>query len=356
MQNDTTNEAETTDQTHQTLTLFDAAREIHAWQKDQMPAISDAAMIRRFPGLGSEKTYNKLRNGDASRLDLVNSPWLKDYLDVKAHCATSALGKGDDPIYSDLGPAKEVATNIKNLVEGKGTDRILIIQGGTGSGKTKALECAHALVFGSVLITADVMWQSLSAMLGDLCKGVGAVKDKEVEDFDKRISAPYRSSLLKRHLVGTKKKLILIDEAHHLNADGIDYLKGLINGFPNVYIVIAGMDTLWNRLTSDRWQQAKQIILNRGMTTLNLANPTITDARLFLTRRLTPEGSGKVFSVTDGMLETLCEEAKPLGAFAFLRRVTRKLLKDQGELDNEALANAIRLAKRDVTTNRRGTA
>lgn len=344
MQNET---QPTTEPPNETLELIDLARAIQAWQNDQSPKLSNEAMLKRYPGLGSVKTYTKLITGDASRLDMEGA-WLRDYREVKAMTDVAALGKGDDPIYSDLAPAKEVAAHIKALWEGRGNDRILIIQAGTGGGKTKALECAHALIHGSRLITADVMWNlSTSAMIGDLCIGLGGVLDKDREDFDKRTSCAYRSALLKR-IIGSKRMLVFIDEAHHLSADGIDFLKGLNNAFKNLYIVLAGMDTLWNRLTSDRWQQAKQLIYNRGMATIHLDPPDAKDATTFLQRRL----PGRTLDLGDALKE-LVAEARQFGAYAFLRRVSKKLLKGTEDIDADILRNAMRLAKKDITTNRK---
>ena len=334
--------------TNSATELVEIAQFLHQWQNEQTPKLADTAMLRRYPQIGSVKTFDKLRNGDTSSLDLSDGEWLREYREAKSQVEIEALGRGDDPIYTDLAPAKTVAVRIKELVAGKGTDRILIVQGGTGSGKTKALECAHALIPQSLLATGDIMWSiSLSAMLGDLCMVLGAVLEKEREDFMRRTSSSYRAALLKQAL-GKRKLVLLVDECHHLSADGIDFIKGLVNSFPGLYVVLAGMDTLWDRLTSGRWEQAKQIIYNRGMATFTLAPPDATDATNFLTRRV----PGFNVAPTTDIFAELLTDAKQYGAFAYLRRVSRKLLKQKGDLDSDALKQALQQARKDIRTSR----
>lgn len=345
-------ETKTTTEASPAADLITVAQSIHAWQNEQSPKISDEGMLKRFPALGSVKTYRRLRDGDTTQLHLEDGEWLKDYQAVKALCDVAALGQGDDPIYSDLTPTKEVAERIAELCRGRGLDRILIVQGGTGSGKTKALECAHALIANSVLVTADIMWTlSNSAFLGDLVKSLGGVRERDAEEFDRKTSCAYRAALLKRTL-GQRRLVILLDEAHHLSADGIDFIKGLVNNFRNLYFVLAGMDTLWTRLTADRWQQAKQIIYNRGLATVHLSPPTAEDALTFLTRR----APGFDVAPHDAALAELVADARQFGSFAYLRRVARKLGRVKGELDADALQNANRLAKKDLRTSRGGAA
>ncbi len=347
--------------------LVETAKEIQAWQTTQTPPLATAQLIRNYPDLGSEKTFTRLCRGDTSNLNIEN--WLADYQSVIAKVKAGELGRGDDPIYDSLTPAAAVAAAILDLIQGKGTDRILIIQGGTGAGKTKALECASALVPRSILVTADILWQnSLAAMLGDLLTAFDCLDKQEREKMDRQVSAPWRMSKIKEYMMGKKNVRLFIDECHHLSADGIDLIKGLINQFPGLYVVLAGMDTLWNRLTADRWQQAKQIILNRGRQSIILGNPTPWDVVTFFRNRNgldlapavkdDPEKLGRWIAANRDAPEAKAiaraqEMASRLGAFAFLRRASQCLVALGTVADVELFEKALTNAEGRVRTGRR---
>jgi hypothetical protein len=316
----------------QAARLLGLANQIRAWQDAQRPKISDEGMVKRYPGLGSSKTYRRLRDGDfeglvvANHLAKLNGVW-------NAIELAAAHGHAAEEIYEDITPAMDSGLAIAGAIPQTGQTRLVVIEGPTGSGKTSALRLAAKRYAGNVaMVEATEGWNSLNAALGDILRAV-APHAEEVPSGNAERLKTLVAALRARRLT------ILIDEGHHMTASTLNVLKTLINQTPAV-IIIAGIDTLWRKLTNRSWEEAKQLLLNRLYERVRLGPPGESDARRFMERRL----GGKLEKGWEASLHHAVAAAAHGGYWAFLRRLCDRLA-DSGETVDAA---AIALAARSI--------
>lgn len=294
--------------------LIGTAREIRAWQEGQRPPISDAGMVRQFPGLGSDKTYRKLRDGDVSSLNVDTH--LAKYRGVLAQLEALAGSAAAEEIYEDLQPALDAGLAVAGLIPQRGMTRLVVIVGPTGSGKTQSGKLTAKKYPGSVVyLEAHEGWQSLNCALGELLLATGAVKSKE----DLPSGAGVRLGLLVDHLK-TGKKLIWIDEGHHCTGPVLNAIKTVLNKTDSL-IVVSCIDTLWRKLAARSWEEVKQLFFNRLFELVKLAPPSREDAIAFFGRRVPSLGSGSDWHAAAAKVGTMAAGA---GRFAFLREVARR--------------------------------
>lgn len=294
--------------------LVGLARQIRAWQEGQRSPLSDNQMVRTFPGLGSDKTYRKLRDGDLSSLNA--DAHLPKYRGVWAQIEALAGAAAAEEYYDDLQPALDAGAAVAGLIPQRGMTRLVAIVGPTGSGKTTAARIAARKFPGSVVLTeAHEGWASLNCALGDMLLATGAVKTAD----DLPAGAGDRLSKLISHLKSSRR-LLWIDEGHHCTAAVLNSIKTILNQTDSL-IVIGCIDTLWRKLAARSWDEVKQLFFNRLFELVKLAPPSKEDAIAFLGRRCaTLEGgswhadAGKVAAMAAGH-----------GRFAFLRQVAVRL-------------------------------
>lgn len=298
----------------QTEELISHAREIRAWQDEQAPRLSDERLVRRFRDLGSTRTYSRLIEGDVSSLKVEKH--LPAYRKVVA--AVRALaGLSDEPIYEDLTPALETGAAVAGVAPRHDKERLVVIEGPTGSGKTESLKLIVRKYEGNVaLVEANATWRRMRVALADILRGLGGESGegaggKQIADLLREIIDVLRQ----------QRMILAIDEGHHLNADCLNLVKTILNRTDSI-VVVAAIDTIWQKLTAKNWEEAKQLLQNRMYTRVRLDPPTPQDAELFLKRRVGFEPGGKWKSA----LPKVCELARHYGYFAFLRRVAEGLV------------------------------
>ena len=111
------------------------------------------------------------------------------------------------------------------------------------------------------------------------------------------------------------------------------------------------MDTLWNRLTRDRWEQARQLTINRSSAMITLSPPTAEDCRLFLEKRLGDSFTYNPAEHSDA-LAALATASEQKGAFSFLRRVAKGLSNKTEAITAETIGLSVRAAERAIKSNR----
>lgn len=319
----------------QEQTICGIAREIRIWQEAQTPKLSDNALVAHHPALGSTKTYKKLRDGDTSQLDL--DEWLPKYEGVLNKIRVESAARKEE-IYSDLSFTSEIYRSILKLIHSGGLDRLIIVEGGSGGGKTESLKFVQRQFPGAVILAeADESWIRPAVMVGDLCLATGAVA--RMSDLPKSLKA--RLHLLVSAI--SNRRIVLIDEAHHMSSESLNILKTLLNRTDSVF-VIAALDTLWKKLQTNAWQEAKQLIFNRMFDRIRLSGPTVDDASKFLGRRLSIDGD-----ITKA-LGQIVEIATHHGGMAFLRNIARRVeqLGAGGNADASTLLEAAKHVKQQV--------
>lgn len=302
---------ETRDNSAELVTL---ARNIRAWQDKQKPRVSDESMLRLYPGLGSTKTYKRLREGDVDGLAVDNH--LPKYHGVWNAIEAAAGAAAVEEIYEDITPAVETGLAIASLIPQRGKERLVLIEGPTGSGKTESLRLLARTYAGqTALVEAHEGWKSLATALGDICLALGYRRH--------RADLPVTTSLRLNDCIDALKRqrrLVLIDEAHHCTAEVLNSVKTLLNQTDSLF-VLAGIDTLWRKLTARSWEEARQLVHNRLHERVRLGAPTEADVRRFLGARvpgLARDGMAKAFSA-------VASASVHCGQFAFLRRLAERL-------------------------------
>lgn len=293
------------------IALRNWARSIRAWQKSRQSRLSDEALIRRYPALGSTKTYKRILAGDTRELRVED--WAEKYRSVVAQIDAESLSATATELYDDLEPTRLVRAAVQNLVRSFGIERLVVIQGDTGCGKTSALTVVEDIFKGSVVrLEASEGWRSFAAAMGDIAVAIGVADD----NGKLPISGAARLDAIIRHL-GEARRIILIDEGHHMTAGVLNAIKTMINRTAALFVV-AAQSTLWRKLQATSRQEAQQLLYNRLRQRVLLAGPGAEDVMLFLARRTGVELAARA-------AREIAQEAARYGSFAFLRRLAEML-------------------------------
>ncbi len=318
--------------------LVQLARNIRAWQEGQSPRISDEQMLRRYPGLGSTKTYRRLRDADTDGLVCENH--LPKYRGAWGQIEEASGAAGDEPVYEDLTPTLECSVAVAGLIPQRGRTRLVLIEGPTGSGKTFALRVVAQKYAGSVAVTeAHEGWGSLNRALGDIAVALGCAEDNLPASVGDRLALCIATA-------NRARKVLLIDEGHHCTAAVLNALKTFLNRTDSL-AVIACIDTLWRKLTARSWEEARQLIHNRLYERVRLAPPSAADAATYLSRRMPALKASGDWKPAAAKVAAMSAH---LGHYAFLRRVAEKLAAQPDEADGAAMLAAATAIKACLET------
>ncbi len=292
--------------------LGDLAQRIREWQTAKK--LSDVALLKKLPQLGSTKTFHRVLNNDLAELDLDRQ--LAQYRAAISYIETMmADGEGTaDPLYDDFRAAVELRRAVAETVSETSDSRLIFILGPTASGKTSA---RRALMekYGArfMLVEASEVWNdSPNAFLGAILDALG-----------KKEKAQYATERMEKavELLNTTRRGLIIEEGHHLGPRCLNTLKTLINKTPGEFILIA-IDTLWRKLETAAYEEARQLTGNRLAERINLGTAIReTDVRKMIERRLPT--AEKTIAVAAA--RTITEKASSYGRFAFVREVIRRV-------------------------------
>jgi hypothetical protein len=318
--------------------LHDLGKKIRAWQLEQVPKLTDTALRSRYVELGSSRTYKRIHEGDG--IDSLDADeWLGKYQEVWNRIESDEIVRSAEPVFPDLSPTVKARSAVVKLMREVGQQRLVVIQGDTGTGKTVALRALREK-YGrtSYLIESHEGWGRLATALRYLAKGLSIQLG---DGSDRPRSAGDMLEVIIDRLNARGRRLILLDECQHWGGEMLNALKTLINRTDCVFVV-AAMGTLWQKLTSARYLEAKQLTLNRMLARVSLDGPSTADAVKYLERRGEIQPSRKA-------INHLLDLGETRGDFAFLRRVVSKIeAAAEDETDDERLATAIREALNDL--------
>ena len=279
--------------------------------------LTDTALLKKFNGLGSTKTFGRICAGDFEDLDAER--WLTEYRQVQALLdALNGTETEEEPLYEDLTTCVRVRCAVTDAMKERGNARLVVIQGGSGSGKTYSI---RALVnrFGSkiVLCEADETWkESVQNALGALLLVFG-IKEP-----------PLATELrLKKllEILNAKDCVLVIDEAHHLGPKPLNLIKTILNRTMTI-VVLSAMDTLFRRLELNSFEEARQLTQNRLCERVTLGVLESRDVEAFLSNRLTWE-SGELKRAVASTLGA----ARDKGQFAFVKAAVREARRKYGK-------------------------
>lgn len=282
------------------------ARQIRDWQKKQ--ELSDTMLLKKFAGLGSTKTFTRILDGDVADLDTER--WLLEYRQVLSLIEALADASSEsEPLYDDLTTCARLRVAALEAMREKGNNRLVVVLGGPGTGKTSAA-LALAQKYGSrvLLAEADETWKSAHNALGALLRALG-VRELPSSPADRL------ARLIERLREGDR--LLLIDEAHHMGVASFNMVKTLLNQ-TGCQIVLLALPVLFRRIEMAAWEEVRQLTQNRMLERLRFDGVDAHDAEKFIARRLCMNGEAKKAAA-------MCREAAIRhGHLAFLKLACRK--------------------------------
>lgn len=279
---------------------------------------SDRQLLLQFPDLGSSKDWWAMRHG---KLDgRSGAELLTAYHSVLAQIEAirEVAAKGED-LYDDLHPVCELARVLPALITTAGNDRVLIVQGEPGSGKTTAARLLKTrLGAGLVMIEASDAWgDNPRALLGAILRamGVGELPESTVARLDRVLD-----------LMGVSRRVLIVDEAHHLGPRCLNTLKSLVNQTGWGFCLLC-IGTLWRKLERGAYEEARQLTTNRLAERIKLSCPTDRDCQRMLDRRLGMKSDLKPAAAL------LVKAAAVNGGLGFVRDVCKRLaaVREDGE-------------------------
>lgn len=288
--------------------LREIAQRVRDWQ--QAKQISDAALCKKYTGLGSTKTFKRILDNDLKELDLEKQ--LTNYRTVWALVESLGDDEGaQEELYSDLTPAITLSRVVLETFREGGIARFILVLGDTGTGKTKSLRVIQEKYGQRVAaIEATVAWNdSPMALLGAVLTEVFGEKNPPynlVERFNKVIARLKESRIC-----------LAIDEGHHMGPRCLNLLKTLINQTPGEVAVFA-METLWKKLEREAYEEVKQLTKNRAAEVIHLGCKE-RDIEKMLDRRINGLNGERPRAV-----KMLFERVK-FGNLAFAREVIKRV-------------------------------
>ena len=301
--------------------LVETAAKIAAWGESH--GMSRAQLVRNFTDLGSEKSFRDISGGQLEGYNAENQ--LTKYRAVYATMEELANQGGEERIYDDLGTVVKIRRAFLGVVKATGTNRVLIVQGESGIGKTTAVGLLRGK-YGTGRISyveaSDVWADSPNAFLGAILRALGvtelpAGRVQRLEEVQSRL--------------GISRRCLVIDEAHHLGPHCLNTVKTLVNTTPGEFILVA-IPTLWGKLQARAYQEAKQIATNRLSERVKLTLDE-ADVRLYLSKRF-QDASAADLKVAAKIIRP---SALLSGNYAFVRDVARELT----GLDAETVSRAV---------------
>ena len=312
--------------------LVDLAAKIAAWGESH--GMSRAQLVRNFTDLGSEKSFRDISTGQLEGYNAENQ--LTKYRAVYATMEELANQGGEERIYDDLGTVVKIRRAFLGVVKATGTNRVLIVQGESGVGKTTAVGLLRGK-YGTGRISyveaSDVWADSPNAFLGAILRALGvtelpAGRVQRLEEVQARLAI--------------SRRCLVIDEAHHLGPHCLNTVKTLVNTTPGEFILVA-IPTLWNKLQAHAYQEAKQIATNRLSERVKLTLDE-ADIRTYHSKRFKDDGTSggpEPRPRNDAALKVAAKIIRPAallaGNYAFVRDVAREL----ASLDAEAVSRAV---------------
>lgn len=311
---------------------------IDANRRSRRPIPSDRAWVKTWPALGSPKTWSRILAGDLDGISLEAK--IPAYRGVLLALQTGAESSGTEELYEDLAGAQETSLAVLRLMHHHGKDRFILIEGGSGSGKTSAIDLLASGPASGNLIRqeADETWKSIRVAIRHFLDALGVSEAK----------VPAETGAMLDMLVETLRRrgrvILAVDEAHHVTGPFLNLCKTLLNR-TQVLFILAGMETLLRKLRASASEEARQLFHNRLFCRVRLSGPDPDGARLFLARRL------RVASIrwSDGIIAGLTERAKHCGHWSYLRRVCDQLAANgTPDPDDAALLAAAEAAAAEI--------
>ncbi len=306
-------------ETATTTELCTLARQIRDWQLAR--ELTDTRLCTDYD-IGSTKTFRALADGKPGEYDVDR--WLPKYRAAWNLIQAAEDGPAEQPVFDDLSPALRLRAAFADAMRETGNDRLIIVQGNPGDGKTTAVNALVAR-YGTRIVCAEAAetWRdSINAMLADLLLACGVTQPpgSAAGRLDKLIETLH-----------ARRICLVIDEAHHMGPRGLNVVKTIINRTPGE-VIMMGLPVLLKRLEMTAYQEARQLTLNRLCERITLTGADRDDTAILLQRL-----GGLPAEVAREAAARVATMAAGHGSLKFVARVCRRIRRDADAPDAEAV-------------------
>lgn len=307
---------------HEGDELVALAQKIRSWQESRK--LSDNELLRRYPGLGSTKTFTRILKADFAELDLER--WLSDYRAVWAVIESlTGRERDEEELYEDLSTVIALRRALADIFACQSIRRVILVEGDSGLGKSAALTFMQRKWGQRIIIVeaTDVWGDNPNALLGAILDALG-VRDQALsrEGRLRQVITRLRSA----------RTALAIDEAHHLGPHSLNACKTLVNTTPGEVVLLA-LPTLWRRLERAAYEEIKQLLGNRLAERIKLGKLRENDVRKLLSRRLGHDDSRSASAVL--------AEAQSRGNLSFAAAVCERVVEQDTAVTHETVLAAI---------------
>jgi hypothetical protein len=317
--------------------LLAIARQILAWQTES--GLSDAAICRKIPQIGSSKTYKKILNEDFAQIDVTKQ--LANYQAATAYLAILQTKLPPEPEYDTFSNIQNSCFAVAGAMIEPSIARLVVIEGENGTGKD-AVKNALLKLYPevAVYVEAHELWHdrndpasARSAAVTEILQAVNPIRRATRSESDgaaRRTEIP-RGAAAKLRLVieelNHTKTLLIINEAHHMGPSMLNITKTIINQTPTV-IAIECIPKLLSKLVNTNYEEASQLFGNRLFEHVRLQSPPAEEIiELFDQRGIkfdSPDTSANAAQILAG-------EAAQFGNWRYVTQVYRECWKTHAE-------------------------
>ncbi len=296
-----------------------------------------AKLCREFPALGSERTLRDMRDGRFEGYDLGAR-----LADLRAASALAEELAEENPAageatYDTLLTVEAVRRACLAAMRSWGSNRVVVVQGPSGVGKSTALRIV-AGKYGRRIATleaCDAWGDKPTALLGAILRAVG---------HEGNLPAGAVGRLEKaQEILQRSRTCLCIDEAHHLGPHCLNTVKTLVNTTPGEFVLLA-IPTLWNKLESQAYMEARQLTTNRLSERLKLALTERDLARYLCLARPKRFPGGERSAAARTAAKVIAPDAARSGNMAFARDVALLLAEEGPEATAQEVADAAKTA------------
>lgn len=274
---------------------------------------SNVKLCREYPGLGSDRTFRDMVAGNLEGYDAETQ-----VLNLRSAWVLIEEMAGDEaaePVYEDLSTVLNLRRACLTAMKSWGLNRVVIVQGASGIGKTTALRIVAGRYGARVAVCeASTVWGDRPvAMLGKMMQALG-------HEGLLPTGAMARMEAVEQKL-SVSRRCMFIDEAHHLGPNCLNVIKTLVNTTPGEFVLLA-IPTLWQKLESSAYQEARQISTNRLSERVRLS---LTERDICTYLQLAVPGLAANDKDARSAAKLIRPAAESAGNMSFVRDVARLL-------------------------------
>ena len=315
---------------------------IRDWQISA--GVSDRALPKRFPQIGSTRTWSRLYSGELDALNIeeqlgaVEAVWsLIEDLGKQV----VSVARDDLSLVANFRQAYLTARSQRSTPA-----RVIFVLADTSCGKSTAIDL-HQKKWGAtnIVIEGTDTWGNrsrpfLKALLVKLGVPINN-QDSTADMLDKAVGKINSCSLD-----------LVVDEAHHLRPEMLNALISLVNRTRAIVSLFA-MPTLWQKLQMKAWEEVRQLTGNRMAALIAYDRPLAADVCKMLDAGLIGHTIDPKALMAEA--ESLAKRAPALGNMAFIREILFRAVSagDIGSLDAKGLHD-IGIATENARSIRKG--